>query len=60
MFNNKLMSVDVAIEIIAEIIGDNLLAIEKEKDENIIKELKEKMNFIQDKEMKFILEMKKL
>ena len=42
MFNNKLMSVDVAIEIIAEIIGDNLLAIEKEKDENIIKELKEK------------------
>ena len=42
MFNNKLMNVDVAIEIIAEIIEDNLLAIEKEKDENIIKELKEK------------------
>lgn len=32
MFNNKLMNVDVAIEIIAEMIGDNLLAIEKAKD----------------------------
>ena len=42
MFNNKLMNVDVAIEIIAEMIGDNLLAIEKAKDENIIKELNRK------------------
>lgn len=42
MFNNKLMNVDVAIEIIAEMIGDNLLAIEKTKDENIIKELNRK------------------
>lgn len=32
MFNNKLMNVDVAIEIIAEMIEDNLLAIEKAKD----------------------------
>lgn len=42
MFNNKLMNVDVAIEIIAEMIGDNLLAIKKAKDENIIKELNRK------------------
>lgn len=32
MFNNKLMNVDVAIEIIVEMIEDNLLAIEKAKD----------------------------
>ena len=32
MFNNKLMNVAVAIEIIAEMIEDNLLAIEKAKD----------------------------
>lgn len=42
MFNNKLMNVDVAIEIISEMIGDNLLAIKKAKDENIIKELNRK------------------
>lgn len=42
MFNNKLMNVDVAIEIIAEMIGDNLLALERATDEEIIKELNKK------------------
>ncbi len=36
------MEADVAIEIIAEMIADNLLALAKSKDDNIIKELKQK------------------
>ncbi len=39
MFNNKLMNTDVAIEIIAEMIADNLFALGRETDEKIIKEL---------------------
>ncbi len=42
MCNSKLMEADVAIEIIAEMIADNLLSLAKSKDENIIKELKQK------------------
>lgn len=39
MVNNELMRCDVAIEIISEMIADNLLALENEKDENVILEL---------------------
>jgi len=42
MINNELMNTDVAIEIIAEMIGDILLALESEKDEKVIKDLNEK------------------
>lgn len=44
MFNNGLMRKDVAIEIIAEMIGDCLLALENEKDENKINEINKKCN----------------
>ena len=40
---DELMIVDVAIEIIAEMIGDVLLALLNEKDENKIYELNEKL-----------------
>lgn len=36
MFNSELINADVAIEIIAEMIGDCLLALENEKDEKVI------------------------
>ena len=42
MFNSELMDADVAIEIIAEMIGKTLFALEKEKDEKVIKELEKK------------------
>ncbi len=42
MFNSKLMHADVAIEIIAEMIGDNLLALEKTEDKGVIQELNKK------------------
>ena len=42
MFNSELMDVDVAIEIIAEMIGKTLFAIEKEKDEKVIQKLEKK------------------
>ena len=45
MINNELMNTDVAIEIIAEMIGDILLALESEKDEKVIKDLNEKRKF---------------
>ncbi len=42
MVNNELMRVDVAIEIIAEMIADNLFEMKKEKNQDRLKELKEK------------------
>lgn len=43
MSNNELMRRDVAIEIIAEMIADNSIKQENEKDEKIIKELESKI-----------------
>lgn len=44
MFNNGIMDADVAIEIIAEMMADNLAALENETDEAKIKEMTEKRN----------------
>ena len=42
MVNNELMRVDVAIEIIAEMIADNLFEMKREENQDKLKELKEK------------------
>lgn len=44
MLNNKLMRRDVAIEIIAEMIADNSIELEKETNAERIKELEEKID----------------
>lgn len=44
MINNELMLVDVAIEIIAEMIGDVIIALINEKDKSKIDELNQKLD----------------
>ena len=55
MSNNELMRRDVAIEIIAEMIADNSIKLENEKDEKCIKELESKIEKFEDERKKIYL-----
>ncbi len=55
MSNNELMRRDVAIEIIAEMIADNSIKLETEKDENHIKELESKIEKFESERKKIYL-----
>ena len=53
--NNELMRRDVAIEIIAEMIADNSIKLENEKDEKCIKELESKIKKFETEREKIYL-----